>query len=246
MAFKKSENKVEKRESGVIISKKSKKEFLTRVFSSLFFIPLILLFIFGSFEVALLLCMVTYAAMLYEIFSVKSAVKDKNEILALGAVGGFIGVAAFAFCRKYFGVIGCGFLICIASFADIGAYLSGKTFQGPKLCPSISPGKTWAGFFGGIVIANLVAYCYSNIFSEYGGIFAFFPEHNIGIFALTQILIFSAIAGDLLESYFKRKIGVKDMGDLFPGHGGVWDRIDSLMLASVTMAILGILLGVTE
>ena len=243
MALKKSENSQEKNE--IAISKKSRKEFLTRVSSSLFFIPLILLFVFGSFDVALFLCAITYGAMLYEIFSVKSESQQNTKILALGALCGLIGVAAFAFCRKYFGVIGCGFLICIASFADIGAYLSGKTFQGPKLCPSISPGKTWAGFFGGIFISNLVAYCFSKIFSDYGGVFSFFPQHDIEVFALTQILIFSAIAGDLLESYFKRKIGVKDMGNLFPGHGGVWDRIDSLMLASVVMAALGIFLGVT-
>ena len=165
MALKKSEDDQKKIETEIAISKKSRKEFLTRVSSSVFFIPLILLFVFGSFSVALFLCVITYGAMLYEIFSVKSDSQQNNEILALGALGGLVGVAAFAFCRKYFGVIGCGFLICIASFADIGAYLSGKTFQGPKLCPSISPGKTWAGFFGGI--------------------FSFFPQHGIGIFMLT-------------------------------------------------------------
>ncbi len=244
MALKKNEDQMEKSE--MAISKKSRKEFLNRVSSSLFFIPLILLFIFGSFGVTLFLCTITYGAMLYEIFSAKSNSCQNDEILVLGALGGLIGVAAFAFCRKYFGAIGCGFLICVASFADIGAYLSGKIFQGPKLCPSISPGKTWSGFFGGIIVSNLVSYCFFKIFCDYGGIFSFFSGHGIGIFILTQILIFSAITGDLLESYFKRKINVKDMGNLFPGHGGVWDRIDSLMLASVVMATLGILLGVTE
>ena len=185
MALKKSEDDQKKIETEIAISKKSRKEFLTRVSSSVFFIPLILLFVFGSFSVALFLCVITYGAMLYEIFSVKSDSQQNNEILALGALGGLVGVAAFAFCRKYFGVIGCGFLICIASFADIGAYLSGKTFQGPKLCPSISPGKTWAGFFGGIFISNLVSYCFFKIFSDYGGIFSFFPQHGIGIFMLT-------------------------------------------------------------
>jgi len=105
---------------------------------------------------------------------------------------------------------------------DTGAYLIGKSIGKRKLAPEISPGKTIEGFLGGVMVAGLVAYL---------------NFKWIGILSLQQWLICALIAsvigtlGDLVESTMKRKAGVKDSGTLMPGHGGVLDRFDGLLLS---------------
>jgi phosphatidate cytidylyltransferase len=138
------------------------------------------------------------------------------------------------------GQASCVFLICISSFTDIGAYSSGKLLRGPKLCPKISPNKTWAGFWGGIIFANIGFFCLDGAFFQFSTEKAFLGARIIDFWTV-QLIILSSVAGDLLESWFKRAIRVKDMGDLFPGHGGILDRLDSLLLASIVLAILDIL-----
>jgi phosphatidate cytidylyltransferase len=110
---------------------------------------------------------------------------------------------------------------------------------GPKLCPKVSPNKTWAGFCGGIILANISFYCLHSLFLQLSSGSAFFRKNDVfGDFSVVQIIILSSIVGDLLESSFKRRIAVKDMGDLFPGHGGVMDRLDSLIFASIVFVLL--------
>lgn len=128
--------------------------------------------------------------------------------------------------------------------SDTGAYFAGKTIGGPKLAPSISPKKTWAGLVGGIIssTAGLVAYAlYVGPWISTFGIDLTIPQGATvwQLAILGAFLTLSGQAGDLLESYFKRKAGVKDSGKLIPGHGGILDRIDSLLLASVFF-LLGI------
>jgi phosphatidate cytidylyltransferase len=106
------------------------------------------------------------------------------------------------------------------------------------LCPKISPNKTWAGFVGGVLLANAAFFWANNAFFSTEVAFA---GANIINFLTVQTIILASVAGDLLESWFKRAIGVKDMGRLFPGHGGILDRLDSLLLASIVLAILDIL-----
>ncbi len=115
-------------------------------------------------------------------------------------------------------------LLFIIWACDTGAYFSGKTFGGKKLCPTISPGKTWAGLIGGVVAGGLVA-CLCHF---YLGLY-----HSIA--AALFIGILTSIAGqigDLIISKYKRYVDVKDTGTIIPGHGGVLDRIDSLLLAA--------------
>tara|TARA_B100000315_G_scaffold194030_1_gene184629 strand:- start:9041 stop:9706 length:666 start_codon:yes stop_codon:yes gene_type:complete len=113
---------------------------------------------------------------------------------------------------------------------DIGAYFSGRTFGGPKLAPIISPNKTWAGFFGGLIFACVTGLVL-NIYAE--------PS-----FATAEIIIacagLSIIGqfGDLLESWVKRRFEVKDSGALIPGHGGVLDRIDAILLATPVTGLI--------
>ena len=108
--------------------------------------------------------------------------------------------------------------------ADVFAYFAGRTIGGPKLAPSISPNKTWAGFIGSLVGALLLSYLV-DLAAGFDPILVFFV-----------IMLMAAIVsqlGDLMESSIKRKFEVKDSGTLIPGHGGVLDRVDGLVVAAV-------------
>lgn len=117
---------------------------------------------------------------------------------------------------------------------DTGAYLVGKAIGRRKLMPSVSPGKTWEGFFGGAVAALAVAWLIANEWS---------------VLSLTGWLIAAACttiagtAGDLFESALKRKAGVKDSGRIMPGHGGALDRFDGYLLAAPVMMLIAQLFG---
>ena len=112
--------------------------------------------------------------------------------------------------------------------ADIGAFAVGSTLKGPKLWPRFSPNKTWSGFIGGLAAAMGA-----------GSLMASIPAFQLNIWAAAFIGLtvgLATMAGDLWESAIKRRFGVKDSGDLIPGHGGLLDRVDGLMFAVVVMA----------
>ncbi len=117
-------------------------------------------------------------------------------------------------------------LICWA--ADIGAYFSGKAFGRRKLAPSVSPGKTWEGAVGGALLAVLVC----------GGLLAYAGFLEPVWLVLIVALVAVSIVGDLFESVLKRHSQVKDSGSLLPGHGGMLDRIDSILAAAPVFALL--------
>lgn len=115
---------------------------------------------------------------------------------------------------------------CIIWGTDVGAYIFGITLgqkYGRKLFPSISPKKSWIGFWGGLFTAILVA-----VALHYTGLFCFDLIHCIFMGAL---LCVSGVYGDLIESQWKRHYNVKDSGNLIPGHGGLLDRFDSALIA---------------
>jgi phosphatidate cytidylyltransferase len=113
---------------------------------------------------------------------------------------------------------------------DSGAYFAGRAIGGPKIAPSISPSKTWAGLGGGIVGAALVM-----------GVAHWCAPANsggAGVPALWALLLAIPVAvlaqaGDFLESWLKRRAGVKDSGAIIPGHGGLLDRVDGLMPVAI-------------
>lgn len=111
---------------------------------------------------------------------------------------------------------------------DICAYFTGKILEGKKLAPSISPGKTWSGFYGAIVASAIVGLISSLMFV--GGAL-FFVIISIIISIIEQ-------ASDLLESKFKRIFGVKDSSNIIPGHGGVLDRLDGVILVAPFILLL--------
>lgn len=120
------------------------------------------------------------------------------------------------------------YVILIVVAADVGAYFGGSYFKGPKMSPKLSPNKTWSGFCSGLIFGALI-----------GGLVG----HLIGLgfingMALAIPLVILSVLGDLLESGLKRALNVKDSGDLLPGHGGVLDRLDSLMLAVLGAVVI--------
>lgn len=120
--------------------------------------------------------------------------------------------------------------------ADVGAYTSGRIIGGPKLAPSISPNKTWAGLVGGIV--------WSAVFAA--GIALAFSAARPWV-ALGAAICVSLVAqlGDLFESGVKRQYGVKNSGQLIPGHGGVLDRVDGILAAAPFLALCHAMVGGT-
>ena len=108
---------------------------------------------------------------------------------------------------------------------DIGAYFVGRAFGKKKLAPTISPGKTVAGLYGGIIAALLL-----------GSIWALFRGLGPPLIVLAPIFAATAQAGDLFESWMKRRAGVKDSGRWLPGHGGILDRLDGLVPVAVLTA----------
>jgi phosphatidate cytidylyltransferase len=132
-------------------------------------------------------------------------------------------------------------LLLVTWSADIGAFAIGSVLKGPKLWPRFSPNKTWSGFIGGLACASLVGVLVATPFKlDIAMPRAFMPvfQLNVGAAALIGLTVgLATMAGDLWESALKRRFGVKDSGDLIPGHGGLLDRVDGLMFAVVVMAI---------
>ena len=131
-------------------------------------------------------------------------------------------------------------VLLIVWIADTAAYFAGRAFGRRKLAPHISPGKTWAGVVGAIVAVLLLALAvwqfapaarmYSNeLFAAVGPVWALL---------LLAVLIGLSIAGDLFESLLKRQAGVKDSGQLLPGHGGVLDRVDAMVPVLPSAAVI--------
>ena len=128
------------------------------------------------------------------------------------------------------------FLLLLIWAADVGAYFAGRRFGVRKLAPAVSPGKTWAGVFGGLALSMLVAAA--------GGWWFGMPMAWFILLCMVSVLL--SILGDLMVSMFKRARGIKDSGKLLPGHGGVLDRIDSLLSASPVMVLGLVYLGAIQ
>lgn len=126
-------------------------------------------------------------------------------------------------------------LLLVVWGSDIGAYMVGRAIGGPRLAPSISPGKTWSGAIGGLVAAGAVGLVASMLLGR-GSLFWRPVAFAVLIGLVSQ-------AGDLFESLLKRHFGVKDSGTLIPGHGGLLDRLDAVLTAAPAAALLALVLG---
>jgi len=127
-------------------------------------------------------------------------------------------------------------LLLIVWAADTGAYFAGKTFGKKKLAPHISPGKTQAGLLGGLVSGPLVALLAANLM----------PLEKIEpvtLVLISLVTVLASVGGDLMISLHKRTSGFKDSSNLLPGHGGILDRLDSLLAAAPFFALTWLILG---
>tara|TARA_B100001057_G_scaffold176067_1_gene176736 strand:- start:4164 stop:4793 length:630 start_codon:yes stop_codon:yes gene_type:complete len=192
------------------------KELVKRILSSIILLPLAFYFVIsGSFLLIffIVLCLIIS---LYEWNKMNKSkfYKIFGFIFLLFSFYTFYDLSTELFLLIY--VI----LICISS--DIGGYIFGKTFKGPKLT-TISPNKTYAGMIGGYLISLICLIVITNFF-----------DYSIKIFQLILITILLSTvsqAGDIIVSYFKRQANIKNTGNLIPGHGGLLDRIDGMIFA---------------
>jgi len=171
---------------------------------------------------------------------------DSVPVRMAWLVGGllYVGAAAWALLSLDAGARILLILLVIAT--DVGAYFAGRAIGGPKIAPAISPSKTWAGLAGGMACAALIA--------ALGLAFAlhafvgdpersstepwFNPDLTLLVALGGACIAMVAQVGDFFESWMKRRAGVKDSGTLIPGHGGLFDRVDGLLLAAIVAGLL--------
>ena len=206
-------------------------ELKKRILSSIFLLPIIFFIIIeGSiyFNSFILLCLLISLREWY-------IISNKPVLLILGSFFIIFSFYSVYYLRNY-GEYNFFLFIVISCIAtDIGGYLFGKTLKGPKLT-KISPNKTYAGMFGSFIMTIITGFLFYNNLN-----FLELDMINISTF---EIIIYSLIIslfsqiGDLSVSFFKRKTKLKNTGNLIPGHGGLLDRIDGMLLAFPSMYIV--------
>ena len=200
-----------------------KSELQKRILSSIILIPLSLFFIIvGSIP------FIFYITLIFFVMSFEwiKMTKKRELIQILGLFFLLFSFYATFYIRQYIGLNFFLFLIIICIFTDIGGYLFGKTFKGPKLT-SVSPNKTYSGVIGSFLFSLISGFLYIQYFGQKSKIILNMDP----LFFILLILFVSLTSqmGDLTISYFKRKARLKDTGKILPGHGGFLDRLDGLI-----------------
>ncbi len=209
------------------------KEFEKRLLSSIILIPISIFFIIKGSVFFIFFLSVLFLATSYEWFKMNK----KNDLLKIfGIIFLFLSFYSTLEIRENYKVNDFLLIIIICIFTDIGGYVFGNIFKGPKLT-RISPKKTYSGVFGGFLLSLIAGLVFSNYFFVDQKIF------NENLFLLIVILFISMISqiGDLVISYFKRKAKLKDTGKIIPGHGGLLDRIDGMIFVFPIFYLISIL-----
>ena len=210
-----------------------KKEFTKRVLSSIIIAPIALFFIFkGSIFFDFFLCVIFFVT----IFEWLKMCKKLKIIKFFGILLLFLSILAAYFLRNNYGSEIFIFVILISILTDLGGYIFGKIFKGPKLT-KISPNKTYSGALGSLIISLIGCLIYieyisnTSLLSYQNG----YAPHSAEYILLTSLIIlfisFISQIGDLTISYFKRLAKIKDTGSILPGHGGLLDRVDGILFA---------------
>lgn len=153
---------------------------------------------------------------------------DHRKLFAFGMIYSVYPMVALAYMLQNYGFLCTIWLIGTVWAMDTGAYVFGKTIGGPKMCPKISPKKTWAGLFGGM----LTSAAWGAACARFGG-----TDYQ-AVMIVSAVLGAVSQGGDLFESWIKRYLNVKDSGDLIPGHGGIFDRTDALLAIAPIVVII--------
>ena len=199
------------------------KELQKRILSSIILIPVSFFFIIqGSFSFIFFLSLI-FLVTSFEWFKMT---KNNDLIKIFGLFFLFFSFFSTIYLRQYIGLNFFLFLIIVCIFTDIGGYIFGKTFKGPRLT-KVSPKKTYSGVIGSFLISLIFGLVYIKYLGQKSRILL---EIDL-IFIILLILLISLISqvGDLIISYFKRKAKIKDTGKILPGHGGFLDRIDGII-----------------
>ncbi len=198
-----------------------------RVISSMVMIPLALYAIFYSVNFFIFLAIAIAMMMTVEWLDMIRREENQTKWRAIGLFYILIPIYSVIKIRMIDSNI-LFWMFAVIWATDIFAFFAGRSLGGPKIAPDISPNKTWSGLAGGVIASILIGLLSSFMFQ--GGIL-FFLVASIFLSLLEQ-------ASDLLESKFKRLFGVKDSGNIIPGHGGVLDRLDGMMLVAPMVLFL--------
>lgn len=185
--------------------------------------------------VAFLFIMAMFCAMLFNHKKVKFEEMTLISFISVCIPASFATLAFFKFRYPEHGIFFVVFVLAVTWISDAGAYFAGTALGKHKLCPSVSPKKTWEGFFGGVISAAVSAVVLGYGYQLWDYIFTgechFKPD--ILVFAVTGLISsVLGVLGDLSASLLKRQHDIKDFGNLLPGHGGVMDRFDSVLFVS--------------
>ncbi|HVR89480.1 MAG TPA: phosphatidate cytidylyltransferase [Novosphingobium sp.] len=196
----------------------------------------------GDYAWAALVAVVALAVLYEWLMLARAIVATSLGLIVFMLIGiGYIGLAALTLAQlrwaREFGLADAGLfyvlLVVGAVIAiDVGAYFTGRTFGGPKIAPKISPSKTWSGLAGGAVSATTYVTAW---YWWYGDDWQAVLKIAWIVAPLVAVI---AQAGDFLESRMKRLAGVKDSGNLIPGHGGLFDRVDGLLAVCFVYGLL--------
>ena len=204
-------------------------ELSKRFFSSIFLLVIIYLSLSHSIFLFILLFLISFFS-LDEFAKIFRKIFRKNKLLFSLIISALLVYMIF-FCLLIWSylipfnkekIISVIFILLICSLTDIGGYLVGKAIGGKKFS-NISPNKTYSGLVGSFVLPFVICYCFYIYFINQ---FTF----NLNVITIIISVSFISQLGDLLISFFKRKAKIKDTGNIIPGHGGILDRIDGILL----------------
>ena len=199
-----------------------KNEFEKRLLTSFFIIPLALFFIIKGSLFYIFFLGIIFLISIYEWFEITKNLKVSKII---GTIFILFSIYSAYLLRNEKGLYVFIFILLISVLTDVGGYIFGKTFKGPKLT-KISPNKTYSGVIGSFFLSIIGGLTYFDLFM--GNIPLRVEQH---IVVLTIIVIISLVSqlGDLIISFFKRITKIKNTGKILPGHGGLLDRIDGII-----------------
>ena len=209
------------------------KELEKRIYSSIIILPLSLFFLIKGKVYFTFFLSILFLATSYEWMNM---CKKKMIYKVLGITFLFFSFYTAYKLRNIVGINSFLLIVLICIFTDIGGYIFGKLFKGPKLT-KISPNKTYSGAFGGFllaVVASLIYSYYINSAPWYHLPWKFLEltkNYETSFLFFVLIISLASQIGDLIISYFKRLVKIKDTGKIIPGHGGILDRIDGLIFA---------------
>jgi len=213
-----------------------KNELSNRIFTSLVLLPILFYAIINSGIYLIILLILVYSLSVYEI------IKNTRNILFIFFSNVLLILSFYSFYSlrgdtEYSLIISCWILIA-TFFSDIGGYVFGKIFKGKKLT-NISPNKTYSGAIGSLIFSSLSLFLLNFLQVFFlNKLLVNFLELNF--FVLTILISFVCQIGDLFVSYWKRKIMIKNISNILPGHGGVLDRIDGLIFVLIFCFVLNL------